>query len=391
MYSLAGGFKLALRCGHFTARSLHLSGQLLKDYYKTLGVARNASQKDIKKAYYQLAKKYHPDTNKDEPSAARMFQEVSEAYEVLSDDNKRAEYDMSGGRTSSAGAGNPYTRQRPGTTGTQWNYQSNVDPEELFRKIFGEFSRGFNRQQRGGASPFDDLFNFEFHGGMQAQCTITFLEAVKGTTKEVDIMQMAGSMWNPTTSKRKVRVPVPAGIADGQTLRLSLGSQEVFITVRVEESPYFRREGYDVHTEANISISQAILGGIIRIQGLYEELNVRIPPGTDSHTELTLSGRGLKHLEAYNTYGDHIVHLHIKLPTKLTPEQKEIIQEYAYLESNTPGTVNGVDKSSWTGYRRRSPPSDKEKPAESGGDEPGEKKEEENPGILARIKKAIFG
>merc|ERR1711973_529196 len=110
---------------------------------------------------------------------------------------------------------------------------------------------------------------------------------------------MGGNVRSPTMTKRRLTVPIPAGISDGQTLRLSLGNQEVFVTVRVEESEYFTREGYNVHTNANISISQAILGGIIRIQGLYEDLNIRIPAGTDSHTELTLSGRGLKHMEAY--------------------------------------------------------------------------------------------
>jgi len=393
--SLAGGLRLAFRSGHFTARSLHLSNQLLKDYYRTLGVPKNASQKDIKKAYYQLAKKYHPDTNKDEPSAAKMFQEVSEAYEVLSDDAKRQEYDHVG----SAGGQNPFSGQagrRTGAGGQQWQYQSNVDPEELFKTIFGEFSRGFGRTgMRGGfSSPFDDLFNFDFRGGQQAECNITFMEAAMGVSKEIEIVQMSGHLRNPTLSKRKLSVPIPAGIADGQTLRLNVGKQEVFVTVRVNESEYFRREGYDVHTNANISISQAILGGIIRIKGLHEDLNIRIPAGTDSHTELTLSGRGIKHMEAYNAYGDHIVHIRIKLPEKLTEEQREVFEDYARLETNTPGTVNGIDKSVWGGLRRRKSKEEvKENVDRKDETENNEKKEEqsENSGILTRIKKAIFG
>merc|ERR1719481_1403500 len=132
---------------------------------------------------------------------------------------------------------------------------------------------------------------------------------------------------------------------------MSMGQgREVFVTVRVEESDYFRRSGCDVHTSANISISQALLGGIIRVKGLYEELNLRIPAGTSSHSEMRLSGRGIKKLESFNSFGDHIVHIIIKLPTHLTAEQKDLVREYAYLESNTPGTVTGVDRGvgSWT-------------------------------------------
>merc|ERR1711862_1043245 len=119
---------------------------------------------------------------------------------------------------------------------------------------------------------------------------------------------------------------------------------EVFITVRVEGSDYYKRDNYDVHTTAYISLSQALLGGIIRITGLNGDINLRIPQGTSSHTEMTLSGRGIKHMESYNTYGDHLVHLVIKMPTHLTQEQIELIREFAYTEKNTPGTVNGVDK-----------------------------------------------
>lgn len=400
--SLASGVGLAFRCGHLTTRYLHTSKFLLKDYYKILGVPRNASAKDIKKAYYQLAKKYHPDTNKDEPSAQKNFQDVSEAYEVLSDESKRSDYDQSGSASQ-----DPFSQARRSgqrrAGGAQWSYQSNVDPEELFRQIFGEFSRGFGgRGTRSGFSnPFDDIFKYDFQGGHQAQCSITFMQAAKGVTKEVDVLQMEGNLRYPNVSKRTISVPIPAGIDDGQTLRLSLGNREVFVTVRVEESSYFRREGYDIHTNANISISQAILGGIIRVQGLYEDLNIRIPAGTDSHSELTLTGRGIKHMEAYNTYGDHIVHVRIKLPVKLSDEQKEILEDFARLEADTPGTINGVDKSVWAGLRRRHRDQNTQKsqndhqqsPPQSQPPSQGETQSEETeqPGILARLKKAIFG
>ena len=344
------------------ARRLATSAALAKDYYKVLGVSSNASGKDIKKAYYQLAKQFHPDTNKGEPAAAVRFQEVSEAYEVLSDDQKRGEYDSFGGGGKAPGGGgggfNPKgfdqfrqkaAQQGSGTRGSgragraQWSYQSNVDPEELFKTIFGEFSRRQAGAGRAGfQNPFDELFNnFNFRGGQEAEASISFNQAARGVTKEVEVVRLS-----PTAGMERVRVqvPIPAGITDGQTLRLSLGGgQEVFVTVRVEESEYFRREGQHVHTTAAISLSQALLGGVIRVQGLYEEINLKVPAGTSSHTQLTLSNRGIKHMEAAGRYGDHVVHLTIRLPTSLTEEQRQLIRQFARTERDTPGTVNGVE------------------------------------------------
>ena len=350
-----------------SAREFQTSNcRLVKDYYGVLGVAKNANQKDIKKAYYQLAKKYHPDTNKDDPTSMKKFQEVSEAYEVLSDESKKADYDSFGGAGGAGGShqgGNPFQgfSARQGQQGgfrksgrkaggVQWEYNSNVDPEELFRQIFGEFSRT-RPGMRGFTNPFDDIFqNFQFRGGLEASCHVSFLEAAKGTNKTVEVEEVDRAGRRQV---RQVMGPIPAGISDGQTLRLSLGGgREVFITCRVGQSDYFRREGYNLHSTAFISLSQALLGGIIRITGLHEDINLRIPPGTSSHTEMTLSGRGIKHMESYNTRGDHIVLIMIKMPAYMTDEQKELIREYAYLEKDTPGTVNGVDRNSFI-FRRK--------------------------------------
>ena len=201
-----------LRLGLGSLRQFTTSSILCKDYYKVLGVPRNASGKDIKKAYYELAKKYHPDTNKGEPTAAKKFQEASEAYEVLSDDSKRAEFDSFGSGSSSAGQGtggggfNPRGydnfRQKAGgqnpfgKTGrrgqTEWNYQSNVDPEELFRTIFGEFTRRQGGPRAGFQNPFDELFNnFQFRGGQETEASISFNQAAKGVTKEVEVVRMS--------------------------------------------------------------------------------------------------------------------------------------------------------------------------------------------------------
>ena len=220
-----------MSCHGRQSRLFHLSSQLLKDYYSILGVPKNSNQKDIKKAYYQLAKKYHPDTNKDDPHAAKKFQEVSEAYEVLSDDGKRSEYDNfgSGASSGSQSGQDPFGggfRQRQGgfrrqggnQGGVRWEYQSNVDPEELFKQIFGEFNRARGGGMRGFMNPFDDIFhNFQFRGGLEANCNITFMEAAKGVTKPLELMEV--DQRTGQRQIRKVMVPVPAGISDGQTLR----------------------------------------------------------------------------------------------------------------------------------------------------------------------------
>jgi len=382
-----------------TTRLLSVSRQLLKDYYATLGVAKNANGKDIKKAYYQLAKQFHPDSNQKDPSAMKKFQEVSEAYEVLSDDGKRAQYDSSGSGSGPGGGQrqDPFrdfheAAQKQGgfrragrQGGTQWEYQSNVNPEELFKNIFGEFSRA-RGGGRGFANPFDEIFNnFQFRGGAEAICYLTFNQAAKGATKDVEVIEV-DRLGN--RQKRIVQVPVPAGVADGQTLRMSLGqNREVFITVRVEESDYFRREGYDVHTTAHISLSQALLGGIVRLTGLNEDINLRIPAGTSSHTAMTLSGRGIKQMESFNQFGDHIVHLVIKMPTSLTQEQRDLIRQFAITEKDTPGTVTGVDKS-W-GFKKKSDNSDNKETSQSKETDIHSTDNDDLKGTLAKITDAI--
>ncbi|XP_058460049.1 protein tumorous imaginal discs, mitochondrial-like isoform X1 [Malaya genurostris] len=378
-------------CTVLQTRSISTSNALLKkDYYNILGVAKNSSAKEIKKAYYQLAKKYHPDTNKNDPDAGRKFQEVSEAYEVLSDETKRREYDTFGqtseqmGRSGGAGQG-------PQGFSQNWQFRSTIDPEELFRKIFGD--GGFK-------SGFDDFSDsrFGFGGAQEVMMSLTFAQAARGVNKDIDVNvvdtcpKCTGSRCEPgtkpgkcqycngtgmetistgpfvmrstcrycqgsrmyikfpclecggkgqTVQRKRVTVPVPAGVEDGQTVRMSVGNKELFITFNVEKSRYFRRDGADVHTEANISLSQAMLGGTIRVQGVYEDQTIQITPGTSSHTRIHLKGKGLKRVNSYGT-GDHYVHIKIQIPTKLSNKQKALIQAYAELEEDTPGQIMGV-------------------------------------------------
>jgi len=368
------------------ARQFSTSNHLNTDYYKVLGVSKDADQKTIKKAYYQLAKKYHPDSNKDDPNASKKFQEVSEAYEILGDDEKRAQYDTYGSAGDHFGMG-----------GSQGGFKSNIDPEELFRTIFGDKGSPFGNFANFGQGGGGGTEHFDF-GPKEYHVNLTFQQAAQGVQKDmyVSIMDTCkkcrgngsepGSRpercpscngtgmetvstgpfmmrstcrrcsgkgtynKNPcgdcrgvgqTNQRQKITVPVPAGIEDGQTVRMPVGNKEVFITFRVEKSDYFTRKGADVYTEASISIAQSALGGSIRVQGIYEDLNIQIPPSTASHTRMRMAGKGIKKVSGFG-YGDHYVNIKIQPPKHLDEKQEALLKAYAELESSTPGTVRGL-------------------------------------------------
>ncbi|CAH1634899.1 unnamed protein product [Spodoptera littoralis] len=381
-YNIGGRHRFIHTTNHLSARA---------DYYKVLGVAKNASSKDIKKAYYQLAKKYHPDANKSDPEASKKFQEVSEAYEILSDENKRKQYDTFGTTADDMGMGG-------GPTGAdgfthQWQYKSTIDPEELFRKIFGD--AGFKSEA------FSDFAEskFGFGAAQEVVVNLRFTEAARGVTKDINVnvvdtcTKCQGSRCEPGTKaikctycngtgmetfsrgpfvmrstcrhchgtrmlikfpcvecegkgqsvqRKKVKVPVPAGVEDGQTVRMAVGNNsEIFVTFKVEKSNYFHRDGPDVHTDCTISVAQALLGGTVRIQGLYEDHTLQIMPCTSSHTTIRLSRKGMKRVSQHG-YGDHYVHIKIQVPKSLSSKQKALMYAYAELEEDTPGQIHGV-------------------------------------------------
>ncbi|CAF3778370.1 unnamed protein product, partial [Rotaria sordida] len=392
-------------------RSFHTSSKRnKKDYYEVLGVSKTATLKEIKKAYYTLAKQYHPDTTeKKDATTSKRFQEVSEAYEVLSDETKRKNYDtygmggdpFSSGQESSPGSssrGRPTGASQGGFRGYEY-YQAQVDPEELFRKIFGEaFRRGGFANHEWMDEPDENQFGRQ--GITQLALDLTFQEAVRGCNKDVNVRIVdvcptckgtrcaVGTQPQPcrtcngtgmetietgpfflratcrtchgrreiiakpcyecsgkgkTIQKKYTTIPIPAGVEDGQIIRVNLGVSEVFITLRVKPSEKFRRDGEDIHSDIDISITQATLGGTVKVSGIYEDHVLQIPPGTQSHQRFRLSGKGIKRLQRSGT-GDHYVHVKIKIPTRLTDKQKELMLSFAELEKNTQGTVNGSSK-----------------------------------------------
>jgi len=361
-------------------RQLHLSSRFhaSKDFYKVLGVSKNATQKDIKKSYYQLAKKYHPDTNKGDKDASQKFAEVAEAYEVLGDESKRQEYDMLGsaGYQASQQGG-----QQAGWGGGAQGFTGQMNPEDLFRKIFEEFSGG-NTQGGGSRNPFDD---FKEYSPLEVHLDLTFNEAAKGVNKTIQIDMMdtcprcqglgnepgskiarcgycGGSGMEQIATgpfvmrstcrkcggsgklitrpcvechgkgqvkqKKSVTVPVPAGIEDKQTVRMQVGPRELFITFRVLPSLIFKRQGADVHSDVEISIFQAALGTTLRIPGVHNDQEIVVPAGTNSHRRFHFRGKGIKKVNSYG-YGDHYVHIKVQSPNNLTSEHKRLLQNIA--------------------------------------------------------------
>ncbi|KAL5964754.1 hypothetical protein TSMEX_007465 [Taenia solium] len=380
------------------ARPIHFSAQsMMKDYYKILGVNRGASQSDIKKAYYQLAKKYHPDMNKSDKSAAQKFAEVSEAYEVLGDEEKRRSYDSFGG-TSPGGFSS--------SAGGFENFTSRFDPEELFRRIFRDSDFAYQEWSSGDRDFAESIFGF--NTTKEVVVNLSFEDAARGVTREIAINVVVpcstceGSRCQPgtgmttcpncsgsgqetlstgpfvlrttcrrcsgtgsvvrypcracngtgqTIGRENVKVAIPPGVEDGQVLRVSVdsgrkgirfqSSQELFVTVRVEASPNFRRDGADIHSNVTITLAQAALGGKIRIPGIYEQVLVTIPPGSSSHDRIRLPGKGISRVNGRG-YGDHYVHLHIRTPKQLSELQRALLLAFAETETNVKGSVDGV-------------------------------------------------
>ncbi|CAM4934478.1 unnamed protein product, partial [Rotaria socialis] len=403
--------KLAPVFPELHTRSFHTSSKRdKKDYYEVLGIPKSATAKDVKKAYYKLAKEYHPDTtDKKDAATTKKFQEVSEAYEVLSDETKRKNYDTYGmggdpfssgqeSQSTSSSGGRPTGASQGGFRGYEY-YQSQVDPEELFRRIFGEaFSRGGFANHDWMDDPDENKLGKQ--GITQLALDLTFQEAVRGCNKDVNVRVVdacptcrgtrcaVGTQPQPcrtcngsgmetietgpfflratcrtchgrretiakpcyecsgkgqTIQKKFITIPIPAGVEDGQSMRVNLGVSEIFVTFRVKPSDRFRREGEDIHSDIDISISMAALGGKVKVPGIYEDHALDIPSGTQSHQRFRLIGKGVKRLNGQGT-GDHYVHVKIKIPIRLTPEQKALMLSFAELDKNKDGTVNGSSK-----------------------------------------------
>lgn len=286
-----------------------------KDYYEVLGLSKSASADEIKKAYRKLALEYHPDRNKS-MDAAEKFKEVTKAYEVLSDPQKKQTYDQFGAAAFEQPFGSaqgPFGGQPFG--GAQGQYgpftytytTSGGNPNVDFD--FGGFSDPFEifEQFFGGASPF---------GGARAQrrpvysLVIDFMDAVKGATKKV------------TIGKKTETIKIPAGVDNGSRIRF--GDYDVI--VEVQPHPKFQREGYDIVSEEQISFPQAALGTQIEVETVQGPVKIKIPSGTQPGTVIRLAQRGVPHIQSSNK-GNHYARIRVIVPKNLTSEQKKILEK----------------------------------------------------------------
>lgn len=351
-----------------------------RDYYEVLGVSKSASDSELKSAYRKLAKKYHPDMNPGDKEAEAKFKEASEAYSVLSDPDKRRQYDQFGHAAFEGGAGG-------GAGGFDFN---GMDMGDIFGDIFGDFfGGGRSRAQNNGPMKGQNLHH---------TIRITFEEACFGTEKELDLplqdeceschgtgakagttpetcskcggkgqvvytqQSLFGMVRNVQTCpdcrgtgkiirdkcpdchgsgyitrKRKISVTVPAGIDNGQSIRIREKGDpgvnggprgDLLVEVAVSRHPIFQRQGIDIYSSAPITFAQAALGGDVCIKTVDGEVEYTVKPGTQTDTRIRLRGKGVPSLRNKSIRGDQYVTLVVQVPTKMNGEQKELLKKF---------------------------------------------------------------
>ncbi len=309
-----------------------------KDYYAILGVPKTATQAEIKKAYRKLARELHPDTNKS-PDAEKRFKEANEAHAVLSDPEKRKQYDElganwqayqqagfgSGGATDWGGFGGA-----PG--GTRWTYRTTGSAEDLsgfsdfFRQFFGG-GGGFGGARAGGGSPFGSGGGFEYVdlsdlGGRGATTTRARTAApaaapVAQATAEVTLAEVAkGTERVVNVNGKRLNVKIPAGVSDGSRVKLSgvVDGGDLVINVRVQPDPRFERQGTDLRTELPLTLAEAMLGAEVPVPTPTGNVKLRVRPNTQNGQEIRLKGRGLPR-RGSSEKGDLVVTTRVVLPT----------------------------------------------------------------------------
>ena len=361
-----------------------------RDYYEALGVSKDADEAAIKKAYRALAKKYHPDMNPGDKEAEKKFKEASEAYAVLSDAEKRRQYDQFGHAAFEGGAG--------GAGGFGGFDFSGADFSDIFGDIFGDLFGGSRRGGRGGNGPMKGA-------SIRKSIRITFEEAVFGCEKELDLIlkdpcedcngtgakpgtspetcpkcggrgqvvytsqSFFGTVQNVqtcptcggsgkvikekcskcagtgyTSSRKKIKVSIPAGIDNGQSVRIRDKGEpgvnggprgDLLVEVNVSHHPVFQRQDVHIFSTVPISFAVAALGGDIRIKTVDGDVIYTVRPGTKTDTKVRLKGKGVPSLRNPQVRGDHYVTLVIQTPERLSAEAKEVLRKFDELTGNT--------------------------------------------------------
>ncbi|MBB6502939.1 DnaJ C-terminal domain-containing protein [Pedobacter cryoconitis] len=293
------------------------------DYYKVLGVDKKATQDEIKKAYRKLARKYHPDLNPKDKEANKLFQQINEANEALSDPDKRKKYDEYGENWKHAdqydqakqSGGNPFGGGRRSSSGGFGGGGSDFgggDFSDFFESMFG----GGGRQQRSNA---------RFKGqDLQAELKITFREAAETHKPTI------------TVNGKNLRISIPGGIANGQVIKLkgqgSPGTNggpagDLFITITIADDPIFKRLGDDLYLNKEIDLYTATLGGEAMVDTLSGKVKLKVPEGTQNGTKIRLKGKGFPVYKKEGEFGNLFVTYTIQIPVHLTDKQKELFTQ----------------------------------------------------------------
>ena len=330
-----------------------------RDYYEVLGVSQDADKNTIKKAYRKLAKKYHPDTNQGNAQAAERFKEATEAYNILSDPEKKKMYDQFGhaafdGSGAAGGAyGGAYSRNGGGTyqyagpdgTFHEYHFEGNGDMDDFLKNIFGGSFGGFGGATRssskGSRSGFSgsgfgesgSYGNYSQGGAdVTAEITVGFDEAAFGCEKVIHLTENNGKAVGKT-----LKVKIPAGIDTGKSIRLrGKGNPginggkagDLLLKVKVASKPGYERKGMDVYTTVRVPFTTAVLGGEAKVETLHGNVLCKINPGTQSGTKIRLRGKGIVSMKDKNQHGDQYVTVQIDVPGNLSEEAKRKLREF---------------------------------------------------------------
>lgn len=300
------------------------------DYYKVLGVAKTATDKEIKSAYRKMARKYHPDVNPNDAEAEKQFKQVNEANEVLSDPEKRKKYDKYGENWQHGEAYEQAQKQQQQNRG--YTYEGGGAQD------FGSFDFG-----GGGGGDFSDFFSSMFGGGGgKSRQSARYRGQDLNAELQLSLRDVLESKKQTlTVNGKNIRLTVPAGIENGQTIKItglggpgSNGSPagDLYITFSIPEDAEFKRAGNDLHKSITLDLYTAILGGEITADTLTGKVKLKVAPGTQSGTKVKLKGKGMPVYKKDGQSGDLYLTYNVQLPTKLTAEQKDLFEKLAKLQ-----------------------------------------------------------
>ena len=310
-----------------------------KDYYAVLGVPRDASAEDIKKAFRKLARQHHPDKAKDKKAGEEKFKEINEAYEVLGDPANRKKYDQLGARWKEGAGFQPPPGQRPGAwtrpDGSQryeFNFGGSTGFSDFFEQFFGRAGRGgfaFNEEGL-GAEEFGQGRGPARGNDIEGEILVTFDEVINGSMRTISLQRT-----DPRTGQTRtetIRVRIPPGVREGQSIRVrgkggegcnGAESGDLYLRVRYAAHPDFRANGADLYYDLDLAPWEAVLGTTVTVPSFGGRVNVRIPPGTNNGQKLRVRGQGLPKGQN-GERGDFFVVVNVQLPEKLSDEERAL-------------------------------------------------------------------